>query len=147
MAPEKLQFVLPYLGVQKVDLWLPLQLVANAGVQGQGHNFLMLARLKRGITLEQAQLDMPKVLTEIRREVPGHVQADERGVLLIPYQRSVTGDVRAPLLILFAGVGLVLLIATVNVANLCSPAPCAGSRRWRSASRSERIAGEFSVNS
>ncbi len=116
VMPEKFQFVMPYLGVQNVELWLPLHLVADPN--DQGHDYLMLARLKPSVTLAQAQSDMARVLAEIRREVPGHVGAGERGALLVPYQQSVTNDVRAPLLILFAAVGLVLLIAAVNVANL-----------------------------
>ena len=116
VMPKGFEFVLEYAAVQDVDVWVPLQLVADP--RDDGHNFGMIARLKPGVTLEKAQADMARVLAEIRVAVPGHVEQNERGMILIPYQRWVTGDVRTPLWILFAAVGLVLLIATVNVANL-----------------------------
>jgi putative ABC transport system permease protein len=116
VMPKRFEFVLEYAAVQDVDVWVPLQLVADP--RDDGHNFGMIARLKPGVTLEKAQADMARVLAEIRVAVPGHVEKNERGMILIPYQRWVTGDVRTPLWILFAAVGLVLLIATVNVANL-----------------------------
>ena len=116
VMPKGFEFVLPYVAVQNVDLWVPLQLMADP--RNDGHNYGMIARLKPGVTLESAQADMARVLTEIREAVPGHVGPHERGMILIPYQKWVTGDVRTPLWILFAAVGLVLLIATVNVANL-----------------------------
>lgn len=116
VTPKGFEFVLEYAAVQDVDVWVPLQLVADP--RDDGHNFGMIARRKPGVTLEKAQADMARVLAEIRVAVPGHVEKNERGMILIPYQRWVTGDVRAPLWILFAAVSLVLLIATVNVANL-----------------------------
>jgi putative ABC transport system permease protein len=116
VMPKGFEFVLPYATVQDVDLWLPLRLVADP--RDDGHNFGMIARLKPGVTLDKAQANMAQVLAEIREAVPGHVGRNERGMILIPYQKWVTGDVRTPLWILFAAVGLVLLIATVNVANL-----------------------------
>jgi len=116
VMPKGFEFVLEYAAVQDVDVWVPLQLVADP--RNDGHNFGMIARLKPGVTLDRAQADMARVLAEIRVAVPGHVEQNERGMILIPYQRWVTGDVRTPLWILFAAVGLVLLIATVNVANL-----------------------------
>ena len=116
VLPKGFQFVLPWITVQDVDVWAPLRLVPDP--HNDGHNFAMIARLKPGIKLEGAQSDMARVLAEIREDVPGHVAPGERGVSLVPYLKWVTGDVRSPLLILFAAVGLVLLIATVNVANL-----------------------------
>lgn len=116
VMPKRFQFVIEYATVQDVEAWIPLRLVADP--RDDGHNYGMIARLRSGVTLGQAQSDMARVLTEIREAVPGHVSASERGILLIPYQRWVTGDVRQPLLILFGAVGLVLLIAMVNVANL-----------------------------
>ncbi len=116
VLPKGFQFVLPWTTVQDLDVWAPLRLVPDP--HDQGHNFAMIARLKPGIKLEGAQSDMARVLAEIREAVPGHVAPGERGVSLVPYLKWVTGDVRSPLLILFAAVGLVLLIATGNVANL-----------------------------
>jgi putative ABC transport system permease protein len=116
VMPKGFEFVLPYARVQDTEAWVPLNLVPDP--HDQGHNFTMIARLKSGVSLEQAQSDMARVLAAIRLDAPGHVAPSERGMLLIPYQEWVTGNVRTPLLILFAAVGLVLLIATVNVANL-----------------------------
>jgi predicted permease len=116
VMPRGFQFLLEHASAGDVDVWLPLRLVPDPA--DNGHNCVMIARLKPGINLEEAQRDMSRVLAEIRRDVPGHVGARERGVLLTPLQKWVTGDIRQPVFILLAAVGLVLLIATVNLANL-----------------------------
>jgi predicted permease len=98
------------------DLWLPLQLVMNP--QDQGHNYLMLGRLEFTTSLEKAKADMGTVLGQFRREYPGAVAPNERGIVLAPFQKWLVGDVRPHLLILLGAVGLVLLIAGANVTNL-----------------------------
>jgi putative ABC transport system permease protein len=76
----------------------------------------VVARLKDGVTLEQARADMASVKEALTRESPytnaGHV------IRVVPLHESVVGDSRAPLLLLFGAVGCVLLIACANVANL-----------------------------
>ncbi|MGH7528827.1 MAG: ABC transporter permease [Gemmatimonadales bacterium] len=99
-----------------VDLWLPLRL--RVSPRDQGHNTMTIARLKSGVTLEQAQADMGRLLAELHEAYPGHVDAGERGVLLRPYHEELVGDVRGSLLLLMGAVGLVLLIATANAAAL-----------------------------
>jgi predicted permease len=116
VLPRRFQFILPWAVVQDVDAWAPLQLSADP--RNQGHNFTMIARLKPNVALHHAEAEMPRILAEIRHDLPGHVGQAERGMQLVPYQKWVTGDIRTPLLVLFAAVGLVLAIATVNVANL-----------------------------
>jgi predicted permease len=116
VMPKEFEFALPYVSVNDVQLWVPLRLVPDP--KDDGHNYAMVARLKPGVSLGEAQSDMARVLVEIQRSVPGHLYPGDRGVLLVPYQKWVTGEVREPLLILLVAVGLVLLIATVNVANL-----------------------------
>lgn len=99
-----------------VDLWLPLRL--RVSPNDQGHNTTTIARLTAGVTLEQAQADMGRLLTELNEVYPGHVSEGERGVLLRPYHHELVGDVRGSLLLLMGAVGLVLLIATANAAAL-----------------------------
>ena len=74
-----------------------------------------VARLKHGVTIEQAQLETNTIGQRIMRENPYYRN------LTLPVERlrdAIVGDVRTPLLVLIGAVGLVLLIAVVNVANL-----------------------------
>ncbi|HEV3196757.1 MAG TPA: ABC transporter permease [Bryobacteraceae bacterium] len=74
-----------------------------------------VARLKPGITIEQAQRETNAIGQRIMRENPYYRN------LTLPVERlrdAIVGDVRSPLLVLIGAVGLVLLIAVVNVANL-----------------------------
>jgi len=74
-----------------------------------------IARLKPGVTFEQAQRDTNAIGQRIMRENPYYRN------LTLPVERlrdALVGDVRTPLLVLIGAVGLVLLIAVVNVANL-----------------------------
>jgi predicted permease len=103
----------------KREVWVPLvqdpvfsTLMPRRGV----HLLPVIGRLKPGISVAQAQAEMDAISERLAREFP----AENKGwtVRLVPLQKEITGDVRAPLLVLLGAVGLVLLIACANIANL-----------------------------
>ena len=104
------------LGDQSSDLWLPMRL--DPDPRDQGHNTEMIARLAPGISLAQAQGEMPGILAGLREDFPGHVGPKERGVVLQPYHEVLVADSRPTLLLLLGAVGLVLLIAVANATGL-----------------------------
>lgn len=77
----------------------------------------VIARLKPGVSLAQARSEMNAISQQLAREYPGH-NAGANRVNVLSLQESITGNVAPALLILFGAVGLVLLIACANVANL-----------------------------
>ena len=76
----------------------------------------VIARLKPGVTLEQARADVNRVAASIAMELPATNATT--GVTIEPLQSHLISRARAPLLVLLSAVGLVLLIACANVANL-----------------------------
>jgi predicted permease len=97
------------------EVWIPLQ--ADPNSTDQAHILMVAGRLPRGTTLAQANSWM-KVLG--KRYVQAHPEqlGNDDKVGAVPMQERLTGDVRPALLILLGAVGLVLLIACANVANL-----------------------------
>lgn len=78
-----------------------------------------IARLKTGLTIAGAQSRLDALVTALQKEFPqDYPQQMKWTVRIVPLKDSVIGNVRQSLLLLFAAVGLVLLIACVNVANL-----------------------------
>lgn len=77
----------------------------------------VIARLKPGVTIEQARSDMNRISQELLQENP-ITNAGANIVNILSLQDSITGNVSTALKILFGAVGLVLLIACANVANL-----------------------------
>ena len=77
----------------------------------------VIARLKPGVTIEQARQDMNGISQALLQEHP-ITNAGANVVNVISLQDSITGNVSTALKILFGAVGLVLLIACANVANL-----------------------------
>jgi len=76
-------------------------------------------RLKPGVTLEQARADVDVIAGRLHREYPQvYAQDAASGVPVVPVQEELTARFRPTLLILLGAVGLVLLIACANVANL-----------------------------
>ncbi|HUY14489.1 MAG TPA: ABC transporter permease [Terriglobia bacterium] len=97
------------------EVWLPLRPVLNP--QERANMFLVLGRLKSGISPERVQTDMARVGEEFRQQYANLMDKTE-SVAAVNYQQSLTGDARPALLVLVGAVGLVLLIACANVANL-----------------------------
>lgn len=77
----------------------------------------IIARLKPGVTIEQARSDMTRVSQELSREYPVH-NAGASSVTVVSLQENITRNVGTALKILLVAVALVLLIACANVANL-----------------------------
>ena len=98
----------------EADIWLPFQFepVSN----NQGHFFQAVGMLKPGITVAQANAQMKLAFQQYLRAYP---QANGDGSFVVePLRDSIIGDSRRSLLVLLGAVGLVLLIACANVANL-----------------------------
>ncbi|MCU1260604.1 MAG: hypothetical protein JWO80_3489, partial [Bryobacterales bacterium] len=97
-----------------VDLWYPFTFEGNPNSRGS-HFMEGIGRLKPGISPEQANADLSAVLSQLAREHPGD---KGWGVYLVPLYREMVGRTQHMLLVLLGAVGLLLLIACVNAANL-----------------------------
>ena len=97
------------------DLWTPLR--PSTSGEGGGNNYGVVARLKDGVTWPQASGEAGAAVdsTTQRRTSDSGLT---RSHILIPLQEQMTRSVRTPLLLLSAAVGVVLLVACVNLAGL-----------------------------
>ena len=81
-----------------------------------GRNYQSVARLKPGVTLAQAQLDMDAITAQTARERP---QMNTKwSALVVPLMEQTVGNTRDTLIVLLGAVAFVLLIACANVSNL-----------------------------
>jgi putative ABC transport system permease protein len=100
-----------------VDVWLGLGWDrAKLMKTRRAHLLRTVARLRPGVTLEQAQADIQRVASQLSVEYPDTNKTMGAGVS--PLRDWIVGDVRHKLLLVLAAVGLVLLIACTNVASL-----------------------------
>jgi putative ABC transport system permease protein len=98
-----------------VDIYLPFQADPNS-VNG-AHYFRGAARLRPGVTLQQANAGMALAAEEFNRKFPNVLPA--KGTFALkPMQQVVIGNIKPALLVLLGAVGCVLLIACANIANL-----------------------------
>jgi putative ABC transport system permease protein len=100
-----------------VEAWTPVHVSNPVAANFRGVHFLRTyARLAPGINLAQARAEMQLVDKTFAAQYPDHNKS--RSTVLIPLHERIVGDSRQSLLILFASVSLVLLIACANFANL-----------------------------
>jgi putative ABC transport system permease protein len=98
------------------ELWKPIASKPEDTGDRAGRWLSTVARLRPGITLEQAESEMDTIAVRLAQAYPDSNSG--WGVTLTPLQRDQTSRVRPALLLLWSAVGLVLLIACANVANL-----------------------------
>jgi len=98
------------------QMWTPMAWTdKERAVRGE-HHYMVIARLKPGLELQQAQAEMNTISDRLQQLYPD----DDKGwgATVLPLHDDMVRDVRTPLLILLGAVAFVLLIACVNVANL-----------------------------
>ncbi len=101
---------------EKRELMVPY-IISEAEKRRRSAPYLSVyARLKPGVTLEQAGADMNTIAAQLAQEYPQTNK--EVGITTIPLPKQYLGEVRPALLMLFGAVGLLLLIACTNVASL-----------------------------
>ncbi len=101
-------------GRPRVDVWAPLR--ANPNASRDNHPIFVLGRLAPEATFASAQEEMTRITADLEREYPAANAS--RGAFVEPFGDVVFRDGRAAMFVLMATVGLVLLVACVNVANL-----------------------------
>ena len=97
------------------DVWMPLQ--ADPNSTNQAHFLMVSGRLPSGTTLAEANSRMAVMGKRYVQTHPEQLGNDDK-LAVTPTQQQMTGDIRPALLILLGAVGLLLLIACANVANL-----------------------------
>jgi putative ABC transport system permease protein len=100
---------------QQQQYWTPMSFTAQWAAVRTAHVLGVLARLKPGVSLEQATSEMNTIAARLEQE---HTENRGEGIILNQFMNEVVGDVRPALFTLLAAVGLVLLIACANVAGL-----------------------------
>jgi predicted permease len=108
--------IMPTVGaITQMEVFIPLPMGPDAVNRRGDENYNLLARLKPGVSMTQAQSDVKVIADRIRDK-------DKRDrtftISVVPLLEQVVGDTRPALLVLLGSVGLVLLIACANVANL-----------------------------
>ncbi|HUE87049.1 MAG TPA: ABC transporter permease [Vicinamibacterales bacterium] len=113
--------------VTTIDLWAPMRFegplaAANRMLTPQGqlvrgvHWLGAIGRMQPRVTADQVQADLSTVASQLEQAYPETNKG--WGATVVPVLDQTVGALRGPLLVLLAGVAFVLLIATVNVANL-----------------------------
>lgn len=100
----------------KAEFWTPLGIDRKLATGSGGRYLSTLARLRPGATVASADADMKVLSNQLQRERPAY--NSKWGITVVSLREQVVGDVRTPLFVLLGAVGLVLMIACANVANL-----------------------------
>ncbi|HET6974623.1 MAG TPA: ABC transporter permease [Pyrinomonadaceae bacterium] len=101
---------------QSADLWLPINFDGDEMKMRKAHFLRPVGRLKPGVTIRQAQADLDVVAAQLEKQYPDSNTG--WSMRLVTLREQLLGGSRTYVFILFGAVGLVLLIACANVANL-----------------------------
>jgi len=100
---------------QDAEVWIPRELFPQE-TSRSAHNWSVVARLRPGITTEQAKTEVSAIGKQLKQEYGKDV--DAVNFTLVPQQEYMVGNVRAALLMILVAVGFLLAVACANVANL-----------------------------
>jgi putative ABC transport system permease protein len=101
--------------MDQFDIWVPLAF-HQEHLQRGTHPLRVIARLRPAVPLAQAQAELNVLGTHLASQYPADNR--DKGIRAVPLQEQATGTIRVALQMLLIAVGLVLLIACANVANL-----------------------------
>ena len=113
VMPASFQFF-----AKDVRVWVPMALTQEDWANRGGHYLVVVARLKPGVSVTQAQADMNAVMRRISTDHPEETMEGKMGVVVMPVRDEFVGDARGSLIVLLVAVAFVLLIACANVAGL-----------------------------
>jgi len=113
----------PQINGEPAQVWTPLALgpfERSQNARGMMYNHTVIGRLRAGVAAEQAMQDTGALGPSLVRNYPAVLQGPINSLMVtaVPLIGEIAGQVRRPLLILLGAVGLVLLVACANVANL-----------------------------
>jgi predicted permease len=101
---------------QSEALWVPIAFTAERKAMHDEHYLQVYAKLRQGVTIDQARAELTQRAADLRRLFPK--DNSEVGFMVMPLMEELVGNYRQRLFILLGAVGFVLLIACGNVANL-----------------------------
>jgi putative ABC transport system permease protein len=102
--------------IPSTDLWMPVSEYGDDLTSHLHHDFNILARMKPGIAVSQAQAELATLNRQEEQAFPDTHK--NWGVLVTPMENPSAAKMRVALLVLFGAVGLVLLVACANIVNL-----------------------------
>jgi putative ABC transport system permease protein len=111
----------PQVNSQPADVWVPIAFTARERRERASmHTNSVVARLKDGVSFEAAEAELDVLAGQIAENYPPAVRdaGFSPRLTAAPLREEISGRFKAPLLMLMAAVGLVLLVACANVANL-----------------------------
>ena len=98
-------------------LWIPAD-TDGENPSRTSHNYSAVARLRDGVTSEQANAEISAIARRIHDSSSDQNDYLLKDAAVVPLQESITGEIRPALLVLLGAVGFLLLVACANVANL-----------------------------
>jgi putative ABC transport system permease protein len=113
VMPSNFQFL-----QREIRAWVPIAFSAEELANRGSHYLTVVARMKEGVTLKQAQTDMSGIMQHIAEQHPNNTFNGKLGAVVLPLHEQVTGNVSQLLVVLLVATGFVLLIACANIANL-----------------------------
>ena len=113
VMPASFQFL-----EREVRMWTPIAFTSDELANRGGHYLNVVARLKPGVAVPQAQADMNAVMSRIVKDHPEETMEGKLGAIVMPVREQFVGATRSSLIVLLVAVACVLLIACANVAGL-----------------------------